>query len=65
MTDNSPKTDIISYQIKVGHMTLKVSARTKEEAIQEARRRLRSELPRMWDVITRMDNTRFEVCLEP
>lgn len=50
-----------SYQVRVGHSKITVRGANHSEAIQEARRRLCLEMPRMWDVIQALDDTRFLV----
>ncbi len=61
MTNNTPGTETIGYRVKVGHLTVDVEGQTKDEVILEARRRLRLEMPRMWDVISSMDDQQFEI----
>lgn len=59
--DPFPNQPIIDYQVSVGHFTVKVEGHTPGEAIKEARRQLCQQLPRMWDVIQSLDDSRFEV----
>ena len=59
--DPFPHEPIVDYQVSVGHFTVKVEGRSREEAIVAARRRLCSELPRMWDVIHSLEQSRFQV----
>ncbi len=61
MTNNTPGTETIGYRVKVGNLTVDVKGRTKDEVIPEARRRLCLEMPRMWDVISSMDDQQFEI----
>ncbi|MBW3596129.1 MAG: hypothetical protein KY475_02510 [Planctomycetes bacterium] len=49
------------FSVQVGHTTTKVPGRTPAEAIHEARRRLCQEHPRMWDMIQKLDDSRFVV----
>ena len=49
------------YQVRVGHSKITVRGTNHTEAIQEARRQLCLEMPRMWDVIQALDDTRFLV----
>jgi hypothetical protein len=58
--DPFPNQPLVGYQVSVGHFTVKVEGRTKEEAITAARRQLCRELPRMWDVIQSLETSRFE-----
>jgi hypothetical protein len=57
MNDPSVKT----YRVRVGHWEIRIQARTAEEAIELARRRLAVELPRLYDVIRALTATRFQV----
>ena len=52
------------YRVQVGHTATTVESDSPLEAIQEARRRLCLEMPRFWDVIIRMEDSRFEVTEE-
>ena len=61
MTNNTPVTETIGYRVKVGHLAVDVEGQTKDEVILEARRRLRLEMPRMWDVISSMDDQQLEI----
>ena len=49
------------FQVRVGHSKIIVRGTNHTEAIQEARRRLCLEMPRMWDVIQALDDARFLV----
>ena len=49
------------FAVKIGHFRLEVEGNSREQAIQSARRRLESELPRLWDVIASLDSRRFVV----
>jgi hypothetical protein len=49
------------YRVQVGHTATTVESASPSEAIQEARRRLCLDNPRLWDVITQMEDARFEV----
>ena len=53
-----PTTD---YEVCVGHFTVRVEGRSRDEAIVAARRQLCRELPRMWDVIHSLEANRFQV----
>ncbi|MBI83403.1 MAG: hypothetical protein CMJ81_09420 [Planctomycetaceae bacterium] len=50
-----------TYQVRVGHSKITVPGTNHTEAIQEARRRLCLEMPRMWDVIQALEDARFLV----
>ena len=50
-----------SYQVTVGHRTLRVESASAIDAIQAARRQLCADLPRLWDVIQSLDDARFHV----
>lgn len=49
------------YKVIVGHATVNVFARSRDEAIQNARMRLCTEMPRMWDVINGLDARSFQI----
>lgn len=52
-----------TFQVSVGHWHLEVEAVGTEEAIDAARRQLRRQLPRLWDVIESLPRDRFTVRL--
>ena len=54
-----PKTR--KYKVIVGHSTVNVDGCSRDEAIQKARMRLCLEMPRMWDVIQRLDPRSFQI----
>ena len=49
------------YSVKIGHAAVSVEGITHEDAIQQARKQLCLDMPRMWDVIQSMDKSRFRV----
>ncbi len=49
------------FRVQVGHTTIDVQCRSAEEAVEEARRRLCHEMPRLWDVIQLLEPNRFQV----
>jgi len=49
------------FLVQVGHNQVTVVCHTAKEAIDRAKRQLRSEFPRMWDVINSLADNRFEV----
>ena len=49
------------YRVIVGHAAVNVFARSRDEAIQNARIRLCLEMPRMWDVINDLDPRSFQI----
>ena len=59
-----PPLDSNRFRVTVGHTTIRVDSDSPESAIREARRRLCDEMPRMWDVIHRLSDCRFEVLRE-
>jgi hypothetical protein len=50
-----------TYRVQLGHTTTTVRGRTVAEAIREARRALCKDMPRMWDVIHKLDDSQFVV----
>jgi hypothetical protein len=57
-TDNRT---IISYRVRVGHHEFRVKARDAAEAVLLARRQLARELPRLYDLIRGLEESRFQV----
>ena len=49
------------FRVNVGHNQVVVEGQDRREAIQIARTRLSLEMPRLWDVIFRMEDERFHV----
>jgi hypothetical protein len=49
------------FRVTLGHMSVLVQAGDVPQAVQQARQKLCSEMPRLWDVITTMEETRFRV----
>ena len=58
---HNQETMINVYRVKVGHAEVIVKATSSEEAIAFARRKLALEMPRFYDIIRGLDNTKFEV----
>ncbi len=53
--------ELTTYRVQLGHTTTTVQGRTTEEALFAARRQLCNEMPRMWDMIQKLEASRFEV----
>jgi hypothetical protein len=51
------------YRVEVGHCAMEVQSTTAEEAIDKARYRFMRELPRLWDVIQKLEPSRFRVTM--
>jgi len=51
----------LKYEVIVGLARVHVTGASRIEAVEEARRRLCQDMPRMWDVIQSLDVQRFEV----
>lgn len=49
------------FRVHVGHNQVDVECQDEREAILAARRRLLVEMPRLWDVIFKMEDARFRV----
>jgi len=49
------------YRVIVGHISIDVSATNNKQALQQARRQMCNEMPRLWDVIATLDDSRFVV----
>lgn len=52
-----------TYKVEVGHNSVMVESASPEEAIRAARTRLSLELPRLWDVIQKLDAEKFSVSM--
>ena len=52
-----------TYKVEVGHNSVMVESASPEEAIRAARTRLSLELPRLWDVIQKLDPEKFSVSM--
>ena len=50
-----------TYQVAVGHSEVTVQAKSPREAIRLARRKLAEELPRLYDVISTLDEAKFSI----
>ena len=51
----------LEYEVKVGSMAVTVRGATQEEAIKQARTKLSHDMPRLWDVIHGLAESRFNV----
>ncbi len=49
------------YRVVVGHTSVRVFGTSRDDAIRNARKRLCLEMPRMWDVINRLDPRSFQI----
>ncbi len=49
------------FQVKIGHAVVIVQSHSAEDAVEQAKRLLRLEMPRMWDVIESLEVSRFQV----
>ena len=49
------------YRVKVGFSEVLVECSSKEEAIQLARKKLSSDMPRLYDVIQSIEDKKFDV----
>ena len=49
------------YQVKVGHAEVSVQCANEDEAVRLARKLLSNDMPRLYDVINRLDVDRFQV----
>jgi hypothetical protein len=61
MNPQQKSADIYHYDVQVGHWSVRVLGRNTAEAIEHARKRLCDDMPRLWDVITRLGVDRFHV----
>ncbi|EAQ77953.1 hypothetical protein [Blastopirellula marina] len=49
------------YQVSVGHASVVVQSASAHEAIRAAREKLCRDFPRLWDVIAKLADSRFQV----
>ncbi len=49
------------YDVTLGHSHVRVAGRTIEEALQQARKALSVEMPRLYDVIHHLEAGRFQI----
>lgn len=49
------------YDVTLGHSRVRVMGHSLEEALQQARRALSVEMPRLYDVIHHLDAARFQI----
>jgi len=61
MSEKQEVQDSMKFIVRVGHTTVTVESHSPEEAIRQARQVLCQQLPRLWDVIQELDESRFEV----
>lgn len=52
---------ITHYNVQVGHWRVQVPGRDSSDAIEAARQRLYEDMPRLWDVISKLTADRFTV----
>jgi hypothetical protein len=52
---------LVTYRVRLGHHECRVKARDVAEAVTIARRQLAHELPRLYDIIRNLAETRFQV----
>ena len=48
-----------TFRVNVGLSTVTVEGTTRDEIIEQARKKLSLDMPRMWDVIQAIDDRRF------
>jgi len=61
MSEKQEVRELMRFFVRVGHTTITVESHSVEEAIKKARQVLCQQLPRLWDVIQKLDENRFEV----
>lgn len=49
------------YQVSVGHASVIVQSNSPVDAIRMAREKLCRDFPRLWDVISKLADSRFQV----
>jgi hypothetical protein len=53
--------NITHYNVQVGHWKVQVPGRDSSDAIEQARLKLFADMPRLWDVISKLTADRFTV----
>ncbi|MCO6454599.1 MAG: hypothetical protein J5I93_04790 [Pirellulaceae bacterium] len=53
-----------TYLVRVGHAEVRVEGQSEQDALRRARRQLCEEMPRLWDVIQSLDDSRFQITRE-
>lgn len=53
--------ELSRYHVQVGHWRVQVPGRDHADAIEQARKRLCDDMPRLWDVISNLASDRFQV----
>ena len=61
MDDEKRNSPLKNFRVDVGHSSVTVRCRRAEQAIPEARRKLAMEVPRLWDLIQKLEDERFKV----
>ena len=51
------------YRVEMGHCSTQVASESEDGAIAKARDHFKRELPRLWDVISQLDPSRFRVTI--
>ncbi|MCC9608206.1 hypothetical protein LOC68_01150 [Blastopirellula sp. JC732] len=49
------------YQVSVGHTSVIVQSNSPTDAIRAAREKMCRDFPRLWDVISKLADSRFQV----
>ena len=63
MTFDSHDSGLKQYTVAIGHAEVTVTGRDEADAVQQARRKLGVNTPRLWDVIYELDDRLFKVDL--
>ena len=61
MSDEQAKDTTKRFRVRVGHTAVDVDGCDRDDAINQARRRMSADMPRLWDVIYKMDVNEFSV----
>ena len=51
------------YKVEVGHSSVLVESTSQAEAIRAARTKFSLDMPRLWDVIQKMTDDKFQVSM--
>ena len=51
------------YRVNIGHASVMVESTSEDEAIRAARTRLALDMPRLWDIIQKLEPEKFQVSM--
>ena len=63
MNDKTTHDDKHTYRVELGHSAVTVESTSPAEAIRAARAKFSLDMPRLWDVIQRLTDDKFQVSM--